>query len=206
MIRVRAYVDGYNLYHAIKRLRDPHLKWVDLWKLVDRFVPNRTAQLVGVDYFSAYATWLPPQMARHKAYVAALEVQGVRPIMSSFKEKDRRCPSCGHGYKGHEEKETDVRIALAILNDARLDLYDRAVIVSRDSDIVPAAELVKAAFPEKEVYALAPPSLGHSNEMLRLCNGKQKIKRKHVEESLLPAQLVDRAGNPIARPVEYDPP
>ena len=32
--------------------------------------------------------------------------------MAEFKDKDRRCPRCKHKYKGHEEKETDVHLAL----------------------------------------------------------------------------------------------
>ena len=95
MIRVHAYVDGYNLYHAIRRFREGHLKWVDLWSLCATFVPARTAQLTAVHYFSAYAHWLPRQMARHEAYVQALKETGVTVHLAKFKRKDRYCPSCG---------------------------------------------------------------------------------------------------------------
>ena len=56
MLRIRAYIDGYNLYHALLRLGGSHLKWLDLSALMSRFVPTKSAQLVGVHYFSAYAT------------------------------------------------------------------------------------------------------------------------------------------------------
>jgi hypothetical protein len=93
MLRIRAYIDGYNLYHAILRFREPHLKWLNLWALCERFVPTVTGTLKGVHYFSAYATWLPASMARHKAFVAALKSVGVQVNLASFKEKDRRCPA-----------------------------------------------------------------------------------------------------------------
>jgi uncharacterized LabA/DUF88 family protein len=162
--------------------------------------------LVGVHYFSAYATWLPGPMARHQAYVAALEASGVDVNMAHFKDKDRKCPACRHKYKGHEEKETDVHLALCLLDHAYRDLYDRALIVSRDSDIVPAARMTKAAFPKKELFAVAPPHLGHSNDMLRVADGKHKIQRRHVEACLLPGKIELPDGAVILRPTEYDPP
>lgn len=92
MLRVRAYIDGYNLYHALQRLRQPHLKWLDLAALLNRFVPPKTAALVGVHYFSAFATWLPAPMKRHQAYVAALAATGVDVNMASFKDKVQEVP------------------------------------------------------------------------------------------------------------------
>ena len=57
--------------------------------------------------------------------------------MASFKAKDRKCSECGHVRKGHEEKETDVNIAVAMLNGAYHNEYDHAYWVSRDSDLTP---------------------------------------------------------------------
>ena len=206
MIRVAAYIDGYNVYHALCRFGQNHLKWVDLWKLCDVFVPNKSAELTAVHYFSAYADWLGPQMKRHQAYVAALETTGVSIHMANFKKKDRKCPDCGHRYVGHEEKETDVKLALALLDHARTDEFDRAFIVSRDSDLVPAAQLMKSAFPDKELTIVAPPHLGHSTEMISICDHKAKIQRKHVEQCLLPEKIACADGSEIIRPTNYDPP
>lgn len=171
-----------------------------------RFVPPKSGTLVGVHYFSAYATWLPEPMARHEAYVAALEARGVDVNMASFKDKDRKCPDCSHRYKGHEEKETDVHIALSLYDHAYRDLYDRALIVSRDSDLVPAVRVTKEAFPNKEFFTVAPPHLGHSNDLLRVVDGKHKIQMKQVEACLLPETIKCDDGRTIVRPNEYDPP
>lgn len=206
MVRIRVYVDGYNLYHAIARFQEPHLKWVNLWELSKVFVPPQTGSLEGVHYFSAFATWLPAQMTRHQAYVAALQSVGVETNMANFKIKDRKCPQCGHRYVGHEEKETDVHLALALMDHARRDMFDRALIVSRDSDLVPAARLTKAAFPEREIFVVAPPHLGHSNDMLKVTDGKHKIQKRHIAASLFPARIAKPDGTTILRPPEYDPP
>lgn len=206
MIDVRAYIDGYNLYHAIRRFGENHLKWVDLWSLCETFVLKNSQKLVGVHYFTAYADWLPGPMARHKVYVAALEARGVTVHLANFKRKDRRCPRCHHVHAGHEEKETDVHIALSLLDHARRDFYDLALLVSRDSDLVPAIRVTKAGFPEKQILVVAPPHLGHSNEMLSVADGKRKIQKAHLERCLLPQHLGGKDGKPVIRPAEYDPP
>lgn len=38
--------------------------------------------------------------------------------MGKFKEKDRSCNICSSMWNAHEEKETDVNIALYILDEA----------------------------------------------------------------------------------------
>lgn len=205
MVRVRAYIDGYNLYHAIVRLRTPHLKWVDLWALCNTFVPPKSAELVGVHYSTAYAHWLPRQMARHEIYVAAQEARGVTVHLAKFKTKDRKCPKCGHTHRGHEEKETDVHIALSLLDHARQDLYDTALLVSRDSDLAPALRMTKLSFPHKDLRVVAPPGLGHSNELLGVADGKYKIQKKHLERCLLPQTMFGTDGQPIHRPPDYAP-
>jgi len=44
----------------------------------------------------------------------------------------------------NEEKGSDVNLALHVLNDAWLNAYDCAVIVSNDSDLAESLRLVKA--------------------------------------------------------------
>ena len=36
--RVACFIDGFNLYHAIARLGRPHVKWLDLRRLMQRYV------------------------------------------------------------------------------------------------------------------------------------------------------------------------
>jgi uncharacterized LabA/DUF88 family protein len=42
-----------------------------------------------------------------------------------------------------EEKETDVNLALKIFEDAFFDNYDRAIIISGDSDIIPVIATIR---------------------------------------------------------------
>ena len=111
------YVDGFNLYHAIDNLKRPALKGVNLWALAESLLRKRE-RLASVEYFSAYAKWLPDKYRRHQIYVRALEAAGVTANMAHFKERDVTCRSCGHTWVSREEKETDVRLALKIFEHA----------------------------------------------------------------------------------------
>jgi uncharacterized LabA/DUF88 family protein len=207
MLRVSAFIDGFNLYHALKRLNGDHLLWVDLWALMERQLLRHSESLQAVYYFSAYATWLPEERERHESYVAALEGRGVTPVMGHFKEKDRKCPNCNNRWKGHEEKETDVNIALHLLNQAYKNRYDKALLVTRDSDLKPAVEMVRREFPDKNITVVAPPHLGHSTDLTKVASAKRKITKAQVEECLLPQTIHDASGRILAvRPVKYDPP
>ncbi len=207
MIRSAFFIDGFNLYHSIKRLQQPHLKWVDLRALMERQISRQSETVAGIYYFSAYADWMAPQKARHEQYVKALKHSGVEIILGHFKEKNRGCHSCGAQWIGHEEKETDVNIALCILNEAYKDNYDRAYIVSRDSDLKPAVSMVVSQFTDKEIFIVAPPNLGHSNDLISVAHGKKKIKVQQIEQCLLPEFVIDAGGNVVAtRPIEYTPP
>ncbi|MCF6220217.1 MAG: NYN domain-containing protein [Robiginitomaculum sp.] len=144
--RVQCFVDGFNLYHAIDNLGSDYLKWYDLKQLVSQFIDPNIHEIIDVFYFSAYANWLPEASNRHKEYVKAIRAHGCTPILGQFKEKDRSCRSCGSRWKAHEEKETDVNIALALVSGAFKDQYDEAFVVSRDSDLTPAVQMVREEF------------------------------------------------------------
>jgi uncharacterized LabA/DUF88 family protein len=50
-----------------------------------------------------------------------------------------------------------VHIAARIVFDACEDRYDRAVLITADSDLVPALDIVKARCPSKQLCVAAPP-------------------------------------------------
>lgn len=204
--RVVCLVDGFNLYHSLDALKkQPWLKWLDLWALAERHTRPRSERLTGVYYFSAFATWRKDGVKRHRAYVRALEAQGVTPVMGQFKAKRRRCRTCGATWTAHEEKETDVNIAIAMLRLAQKDEFDRCLLLTRDSDLAPAIRAVRADFPQKTITVLAPPNRGHSAELLEAADkNKAKITKKHLEDCQLPNKVTDAGGNLVAtRPAKW---
>lgn len=132
--RVTFLVDGFNLYHSVRRaMRDTgerHLRWLDLTSLLRSYlyVFGTGADLEAVHYFTAYAHHLsgsnPGVVSRHRTFVEALEGTGVRVHVARFKKKSIRCPACRTRFKRHEEKETDVAIgvtAMELLHNDRCD-------------------------------------------------------------------------------------
>lgn len=213
MIRVGCYIDGFNLYHSIDDMSRAtrgalnHLKWLDVHKLMHSFIDPAVHRIVSVKYFSAYPTWKPAQLARHKSYVRALQNSGVTVVLGQFKEKDAYCKNCNTTYKAHEEKESDVNFATHLINDSHLGLHDQVFMVTRDSDLSGPMRAVRANFPAIKVKIIAPPNRRHSKELWALAHLRSEIKQAHLEKSLLPARILDANGVTLeTRPAVYDPP
>lgn len=211
--RVACFIDGFNLYHAIDDLSlsgkpRHYLKWVDLWALSLGFIRPSVETLTAVHYFSAYATWLPQASARHREYVAALEAKGVNVKLGQFKKKGRSCKSCGAQWDGHEEKESDVNFAVELLNRAWREEFDRAIIVTADTDIVPVLQMVKQVHGHLHLTAAIPERrYGNAISLRNACHSSQRIKETHLLNSLLPEKVADATGLVVAtRPVKYEPP
>ena len=202
MIKIRTivYVDGFNLYYAIRELERPNLKWVDLWKLSASLL-RKNEKLEAVNYFTAFATWLPDQYFRHRQYVKALQATGVDLVFGRFKNKKITCHKCGRSYITKEEKETDVNIATTLVRDAFLDKYDRAILISADTDLCPPLDIIRVYFPEKEIFVVAPPNRYRRAGGL---NPKYGLRAGRIANCLLPKELKDLDGNTIKIPPEWD--
>ncbi len=200
--RTTAYIDGFNLYHAIEELHKPHLLWVDLWALVESLLRN-DQELTNVKYYSAYARWRAASYYRHRQYVQAIEAKGVETTMSEFKERRVECFKCGSTWKTHEEKETDVFLASDIVDDLRSDRFDVAIVVTADTDIRPAIQKVVDT-KGKYVMVVAPPKrFGRARSL----NPHIQIKQGRIAKCLMEAQVRDAGGAVVAqRPTKYDPP
>lgn len=199
--RTIVYIDGFNLYHAIDDLGEPHLKWADLWALSEKLLIEGQ-QLVAVKYFTAYATWRHASYRRHQRYIAALEARGVTPVIGRFKAKTVRCHAqCHQTYVTHEEKETDVNIGVHLIADALKDRFDRALVISADTDLNSAVALARLEAPDKRIDVVAPPGRKgrNSTALFEVTKGK-------LRGSLLPAQIEGIRGQTVHRPAEYNPP
>lgn len=155
--RVIAFIDGYNLYHAVDDTGRHDLKWFNLWELCGALIRGeRRAELVEVLYFSAFATWKPEQYARHRQYVAALKSAGVKIILGNFKKKPRKCNRCLNEWTGHEEKESDVNIAIHLTDKAHRNEYDEALLLTADTDLTPAIRMVSGLIRNSAMTAEVP--------------------------------------------------
>jgi uncharacterized LabA/DUF88 family protein len=202
MRRVIVYIDGFNLYHSIDDLKQPHLKWLDVWALAESLL-RKDETLKAVKYFSAFATWMPNRFARHRAYTDALMARGVILHMAQFKEKPRSCHSCGARWIGHEEKETDVQIAVHMVADALKGDVDRLIAITADTDIAPAIRMIASSSPKCEVFVAAPPKRFGKCRSLK---PKLELTPGRLSKCLLPKEIITGDAKVIKRPPSYDPP
>lgn len=179
-MRIAVFIDGFNLFHALDDNRCFHkFKWLNLAKLSQCFVRSDD-EIKEIFYFTAYASWSLQKVEKHKIYVRALELEGVKPVFGEFRRKDKSCPKCRKSYSTFEEKRTDVNIAIKLFQGAINDLYDTALIVSGDSDLIPAIEAVKTTFPNKKV-AIVIPIGRRAEELKQVADAHMKLKVKHLE-------------------------
>lgn len=155
MSRYCFYIDGFNVYYSLNSERFRKYKWLNYRKLAETFLRSGDT-ITGILYFTTFVTWKPGAVARHKQYIKVLRAEGVDVVRGRFMTKDVRCHVCDKWYKTREEKQTDVNIALNLVCDAMNDRYDRAVIVSADTDLIPVIEAVHRNAPDKEVGVMFP--------------------------------------------------
>jgi len=189
--RVCFLVDGFNLYHSIIEALEVQpaasMKWLDLLALCRSYLSaiGRDATLERIFYFSALPEWRPDKMARQAIYVAAFKTTGVEVQLGRFKEKEAMCFSCGATFKRHEEKETDVAVAVKLMELFLLNACDTVVLVTGDTDLAPAIRTAKVRWPEKKVWALFPFGR-HNAELKAIAHGHIKIKANAYLKSQIP--------------------
>ena len=217
--RAMCFIDGFNLYHSLdNNLTFKKYKWLDLWSLSEKLMlPNET--LVEVFYFTAYTYWNSARQMRHSDYVLINENKGCKVILGKFQEKERfspvRCSSscaanasqgyCGKKFLIHEEKMTDVNIAISILKACVLGICDAIYLISGDNDLVPALETVKELFPKVRIRVILPINAKAKN-LMNTCkkNGfkYQRIKEHHLASSQFP-NLVVIGNNSYSKPAHW---
>lgn len=162
-MRTGVYIDGFNLYYGA--LKGSPYRWLNLRAMVKRVLqPNN--QIVLMKYFTAKvkATPLDPDVAiRQQTYLRAIKAHdsSLEIIYGRFFEVDASVSVTKYGqtrmYHGTKsvEKGTDVSLAVHLLNDAWLDCYDVAVVVSNDTDLAEGIRLARSSC-TKTVGLIAP--------------------------------------------------
>jgi len=193
--RVAVYVDGLNLHNGLLKSGLP--RWLDPVAL-GREVLQSGQKLVGVRYFTSLL--IKSRSARHQQdlYLQALEAQGAEIVLGRFYVYQVRCPRCGRARMEAEEKQTDVNMAVRLLADAHQDLYDRAVLVSADSDLLPPMLEIPRLFPGKQAVVGFPP--GRISNELRQKVPNFRLSAAHIRRSLAPSPVVTSAGRTIVAP------
>lgn len=212
MRRVAFLYDGFNLYHSLcaasRDLSGAGTKWLDLTDMSRGLLHEvgGRAELGPVCYFSALAnhveTTKPGAVARHRAYLEALAATGVEISLGRFKQRRSCCPSCGVVIVRNEEKESDVAMAVRLLELASSGTCGTVVLVSADSDLTPAVRAVQRRFPAMPVLACFPYGRG-THELRQLSRGAIRLRKERYVAHQLPDPVVTPDGRLIRKPAAW---
>jgi uncharacterized LabA/DUF88 family protein len=173
-------------------------KWLDLKSLFTKILDDRN-EINAIKYFTARVSgkWDPKSPIRQQAYLRALQayLPEISIIYGHFLTHKIMMPLANPtGTKKYvkviktEEKASDVNIAVHLLNDAWLDRYDCAIIVSNDSDLAEAVKIVKNEL-KKTIGVIMPGKGTPSKELIQYANFVKKIRQKALSSSQLPDHI-----------------
>lgn len=204
------YVDGFNLYYGA--LRKTKYKWLDLVSLFNKLLSDQHL-ITEIKYFTARVSARNGDQNipnRQNAYLKALEMYAPKVsiyyghYLTNLTHAKVHNPSKGAPkvvtIVKTEEKGSDVNIALHILNDAWLNKYDCAVLVSNDSDIAEALRLAKEDH-NKKIGLIIP---GHdrypSKALMKYMDFMKIIRPTVLANSQLPNPI---SGSNIYKPSSW---
>lgn len=188
------YIDGFNLYHAINDLNIQKLKWFNVYAMARRML-RANESVVKVQFFTAIPDWNIRKKAKHETYITALTASGVTVTQGTFKRSQRHCATQSRFCQFREEKQTDVAIGVALVADALTDVFDRAILVTADTDQIPAVKTVMALRPNKPITWLAPPGrMQATRELGTLLPDRSELTAGLIGTCRLPAQGKDANG------------
>lgn len=185
--RVIVYVDGFNFYYGLKNPKWKKYYWLDIVKLFESFIrPDQ--ELVSVKYFSAIPIGANKAKRQNAFFQANRENPKFELILGKYLAKKITCNNCNTDINSYEEKESDVRFATQIVADAFQKKCDISIIVSADSDMIPAFELVSGT--KHHVYIYFPPNQ-YSNSLSKIGNKPVLMQQyeKRFKKALLPETI-----------------
>ena len=210
--RVTFLVDGFNLHFSVRQaqtaLGDNHLRWLDVQGLLRSYLSvfGREAELEEIHFFTAIPDYLhrrdPQAVLRHRTYLRALKGGRLQLHVASFKRKRIICRRCGARFELREEKETDVALGVKTIELLHLNACDTLVIVSGDTDFVPAIRTSKRLFPAAQI-CVAFPHARFNAELQQIADLSFRIRAGRYAKHQLPDPVELPDGRRLRRPPRW---
>ena len=207
-MRTFVYVDGFNLYYGA--LKGTSWKWLDLPALLAKVLQPHH-DILTVKYFTARVSATPANQSkpqRQDVYLRALRHYRpeVEVYFGHFLSHTVRAPLAQPVENRRvaevirtEEKGSDVNLAVHLLNDGWLDVYDCAVVVSNDSDIAEAMRLVRQHL-AKRIGLVTPGTSRPSRQLMAHADFSRSVRPNALRGSQLPDPI---PGTNIRKPARW---
>ncbi len=205
MTKVISYIDGFNLYFGLKSKGWKKYYWLDLVGLSSSLLkPGQT--LEHCHYFTARVREpgsRSQNAGRQSLWLDALDtLAGQTSHFGHYLQKTQTCRNCGFQWATHEEKMTDVNMAVQLISDAYENHFDTALVISGDSDLAPPIGHVLNRFSNKRVIVAFPPSR-HSKELRKTATAAFTIGEAKLRKNRLPDTITTAGGHQLQRPDEW---
>jgi len=209
-MRTYIYIDGFNFYYGA--VKNTPYKWLNFKCLFDLLLDS-SHQISSINYYTAIVTGIidPNQPVRQKTFIRALKkyIPEISVHYGGFLShkvfKPLAYPIDGNTFGKQikfaniiktEEKGSDVNLAVHLLNDAWLNRYDCAIVVSNDSDLSESLRLVKEQH-KKKIGLITPGKTHPSRELLKYSDFTKRIRKGLLAASQLPDTI---PGTTIRKP------
>jgi len=200
-VKTLVYVDGFNLYYGA--VKGTSYKWLNILRLCQLLLPKN--QILKIKYFTALVTARPgdpDQPNRQQIYLRALKtlpdleiIYGhflehavIMPLASSLTGKTQYVE-----VMKTEEKGSDVNIAAHLINDGYKGLYQAAILITNDSDLVEPIKIVRNEL-DLPVGVLNPRPATPSHELRKFATFVKPIRQGVLAASQFPTTLKDATG------------
>jgi uncharacterized LabA/DUF88 family protein len=211
-MRIIAYVDGFSVYYACFRgptkIAFAGLKWLNYRALIEALFPDDRVVLVRI--FTAIAPNPPDdpsQANRHDTYLRALRaIPDVEVHTGRFQKAKREAllvrPPAGvpalQTVYILQEKKSDVSLASHLLMDAVEDRFDRAVLLTNDTDFVVPVRIARERLGREVV--LVSPDVTISDELRKAASAGWILDRGQLFKCQLPNPVIGPDGREIRKP------
>jgi len=205
MKKACVYIDGFNLYYGLRSAGWAQYYWLDLEALSRSFLDPETETLARVKYFTSWVKGNRESQGRQRMFINALKIccPNLEIHYGRFLAKKRECRRCGREHRLYEEKKTDVNIACHMLTDAFCRKHERVYVVSGDSDLVPAVNMMRRLDACPRIVIANPPKR-KSEELCAAADASFSIKEKGLRASQLPETVESRTGRDLTRPARWN--
>ena len=199
--KIIVYIDGFNLYFGLKDANLEKFKWLNINILVSKLIrPNQ--EIVAIKYFTSRVTNNPEKQKRQSTYIDALESTGIKVVYGKYQNNNIECIRCGNNWSNPKEKMTDVNIATDIIVDAFNNIYDMAMLISGDSDLIPPIKAVHSLFKNKRVFIAFPPKRSNQS-LINEAKGHLVIGRNKIINSQFEDQVISKSNFILKKPIEW---
>jgi uncharacterized LabA/DUF88 family protein len=200
-VKAIVYVDGFNFYYGC--VKDTPYKWLNILRMSELLLPMD--QIIGIRYFTAKVFSRaddPQKHIRQQVYWRALRTIPNLEIIEGHYSEHPKWMRVAHLRRGQpkfveviktEEKGSDVNLAVHLLHDGYQGRYELGVVVSNDSDLLSAIQIVQKDLGLK-VGILNPqahPSKDLHDEALFM----KQIRQGVVKASQFPPIMTDSKGS-----------